>query len=108
MTLLLTTMLLTPGLAGTLGDWRVVDEVLEVGDGGDLGPGGEDLDLDGDPPVLVRPVLHDALVVLRLPHLLGQVTPPLCQLKVDVDVGGGEVVAGGGVLASEEAGGEGL
>ena len=107
MTLLLAAML-TPGLPGLLGDWRVGDEVLEVGDGGDLGPGGEDLHLDGDPPVLVRPVLHDALIELRLPHLLGQVTPPLCQLEVDVDVGGSEVVAGGGVLAGEEAGGESL
>ena len=69
MTLLLAAML-TPGLPGLLGDWRVGDEVLEVGDGGDLGPGGEDLHLDGDLPVLVRPVLHDALGVLGRPRYL--------------------------------------
>ena len=106
--LVLLAVLLAPGLAGTLGDWGVGDEEPEVGDGGDLGPGGEVLDLHGDLPVLVSPVLHDALVILRLPHLLSQVTPPLCQLEVDEDIGLGEVVAGGGVLAGEEAGGEGL
>ena len=98
---------LAPGiLAGTTGGRRGGDQLLQVGGGGDLGPGGLEADLDGDAAVLVGAVLDDVFGILGLPHLLGQLATPLGQLEVYKDVGLGEVSAGLEVSASEEAGRE--
>ena len=82
------------------------DQLLEVGGGGDLDPGRVGVDLDRDAAVLVGAVLVDPPGVLGLPHLLGQDALPLGQLKVDEDIGVGEVVARLEVPPSEEAGGQ--
>ena len=76
--------------------------------GGHLHPGRGRVHPDGYTAVLVRPVLDDALAELGLPHLLGQLAPPPGQLEVDEYIGVHEVLAVGGVLAGEEAGGENL
>ena len=95
---------LAPGSPGGAGSRRGGDQLLEVVGGGDLGPGGVGVDLQRDTAVLVGAVLYDPLGVLGLPHLLGQLATPLGELEVYVNVGLGEVGAGLGVSASEEAG----
>ena len=105
LTLLLVALSLAPGWPGA-GSRRGGDQLLEVGGGGDLDPGGVGVHLDRDAAVLVGAVLVDALVVLGLPHLLGQGAPPLGQLEVNIDVGFGEVLAALEVPPSEEAGRE--
>ena len=77
-----------------------------MGGGGHLGPGGVGIDLHGDAAVLVGAVLDDPLVVLGVPHLLGELASPLGELEVHEDVGVGEVFASLGVHTGEEAGRE--
>ena len=86
-----------------LGHWRVGDDGLQAGGGGDLGPAGVEPDPDGDLAVLVGPVLDDATGHLGVPHLLRQATPLLGKLEVDEDVLIGEVLVGVEVLAGQEA-----
>ena len=100
--MILLLLLPAPGPGG-LGDGRVGDEVPQVGDGRHLGPDGGVVHPDGDPPVLVRAILHDVLRELGLPDLLGQVAPPLGQLEVYEHVGVGEVVPSLEVLAGHQA-----
>ena len=89
--LLLVALSLAPGWPREAGSRRGGDQLLEVGGGGDLHPGGVGVDLDRDAAVLVGAVLVEAPGVLGLPHLLGQDTPPLGQLEVDEDIGVCEV-----------------
>ena len=58
--LLLARLLLPLLLSLGLGHWRVGDDGLQAGGGGDLGPAGVEPDPDGDLAVLVGPVLDDA------------------------------------------------
>ena len=89
-----------------LGGGGAGDEVQQVAGGGHHGPGRLGTHLDGDPVVLGGAVLDDRLLVLALSHRLGQLSLLLCQLEVQVDIGVGEALAGGGVSGGEEAGGD--
>ena len=106
MTCKVSLMLSVPGPLTRLGGGGAGDEVRQVAGGGHHGPGRLGGHLDSDPAVLVSAVLDDALLVLGLPHRLGQLGLLLCQLEVQVDIGVGEALAGGGVPAGEEAGGD--
>ena len=99
-------LLHVPGPLAGLGDGGVGDEVRQVAGGGHHGPGRVQSHLDRDPAVLVSAVLDDAPLELGVPHRLGQLGLFLCQLEVDVNICVSEVVAGGGVPAGEEAGGD--
>ena len=53
--LVLVLLSLAPGIqAGGAGGRRGGDQLLQVGGGGDLGPGGGEVDLDGDAAVLAK------------------------------------------------------
>ena len=99
-------LLPVPGPLARLGGGGAGDQVRQVAGGGHHGPGRLGGHLDSDPAVLVCAVLDDLLLVLGVPDRLGQVPPLLRQLEVDVNICVSEVVAGGGVPAGEEAGGD--
>ena len=95
-----------PGPLTRLGGGGAGDQVRHVAGGGHHCPGRLGGHLDRDPAVLVGAVLDDGLLILGLPHRLGHLGLLLCQLEVQVDIGVREALAGGGVPAGEEAGGD--
>ena len=99
-------MLSVSGPLTRLGGLGAGNEVRQVAGGGHHGPGRLGSHLERVPAVLGGAVLDDGLLVLGLPHRLGQLSLLLCQLEVQVDIGVGEALAGGGVSAGEEAGGD--
>ena len=62
------------------------DALLQVGGGGDAGPGGARLHLYGDVAVLISGILVDLLEPPGLTRLLEQLSPRLGHLVVDEDV----------------------